>query len=57
MGVKEDTITPNAPKTPEEARNWWPFLRADGKVLDALHRKVAKSQAQQRIREAEDALL
>lgn len=31
------------PLSQDELRNWWPFTRVDGKVLESLHRKHIKS--------------
>ena len=31
------------PLSQDELRNWWPFTRVDGKMLEALHRKHLKA--------------
>ena len=31
------------PLSQDELKNWWPFTRVDGKVLESLHRKHLKA--------------
>ena len=45
MKPKNETPNDSTPKplSQDELKNWWPFTRVNGRMLEALHRKHLKA--------------